>query len=378
MEHSGPLKGTRIIDLATGVPGAYTAMLLGDMGADVVRVEFAGRTADSERPDFRLWNRGKRSVTVDAASEAGLEVVRRLAAHSDVLVTPSQGLPAALTYDALKAVNERLVYCLITPYGDGGPLDAAPADDGTVSAFAGMYGDQGGWQEPPVYVLLPITSYATAFVASLGISAALHAREKTGRGQRVEVPMMAACLAMQTGSIVSGPRVRTWARDARGQQGINPVYRLYKASDRWLFIACGNVVFWNKLCLAFDRIDWLEDPRFEGAPWNIPVEHRDALTAMMADIVKTRTRAEWLTYLSENDIPCAPVLSREEFVKHPQVVHNAILAETADPVLGPMRAMTVPVKFYGTPGAPGGPAHAPGQDTASVLAELGLGGKERR
>ena len=347
-------------------------MLLGDMGAEVTRVEFANRLTKSERPDFRMWNRGKRSVVVDSDSETGLEVVRRLAARSDVLVTMSQGLPRDLSYENIRKLNELLVYCVITPYGDSGPLDAAPADNGTVSAFTGMYGDQGGWQEPPIYVELPITSYATAFVASLGVSSALYAREHTGRGQRVEVPMMAACLAMQTGSIVEGPRVRTWARDARGQQGINPVYRLFKASDEWLFIACGNVVFWNKLCLAVDRIDWLEDPRFEGAPWNIPVEHRDALIEMLGDIVKTRTRQEWLTYFSEQDIPCAPVLSREDFARHPQVIHNGIISQSQDEILGTVKSMGVPVKFVGTPASRGIPAPLPGAHNKDIISELGL------
>jgi crotonobetainyl-CoA:carnitine CoA-transferase CaiB-like acyl-CoA transferase len=248
-----------------------------------------------------------------------------------------------------------------------------PADDGVVNAYAGVYGDQGGWQEPPIYVHLPIASYAAAFLAALGIGAALYARQSTGRGQKVDISMLAACLAMQTGSIVVGPRVRSWARDARGQQGANPVYRLYQASDEWLFIACGNVTFWNKLCLALDRVEWLEDQRFDGAPWNIPLENRDALRDMIAEIMRTKTRAEWLAHLTANDVPCAPVQTREQFAKHPQVLHNGVLTESPDRVLGPMKAIGLPIKFYDTPGAPGNPAPKPGEHTTEVFKELGYG-----
>ena len=374
MVSTGPLAGTKVIDLATDVPGAYACMLLGDMGAEVTRVEFADRLELPDRPEFRMWNRGKRSIVLDRNSPKSLEVAKRLATRSDALVTMSQAVPVELDYEPLHRLNERLVYGVITPYGDSGPLDEAPADDGTVSAFAGMYGDQGGWQEPPTYVRLPITSYATAFMVSLGVIGGIYAREFIGRGQRVEISMMSACLAMQTGSLVEGPQVRTWARDTKGQQGINPVYRLYKASDEWLFIACGNVVFWNKLCLALDRLDWLEDPRFEGAPWNIPVHNREALVEMLSGILQTRSREQWLIYLSGLDIPCSPVLSRREFAQSKQVIHNRILSETEDCILGEIRSMTVPINFLGTPASSDGLAAAPGtgQHTEDILSELGM------
>lgn len=369
----GTFHGIKVLDLACDMPGAYACMLLGDMGAEIVRIEPPAGDPLHARPDFRMWNRGRRSVNLDVSSAAGREVLERLLSRSDVLVattTPGAVRQGRLDFDTLRLVNPLLVYCAISPFGESHPMADLPADDGVVNAYAGVYGDQGGWQEPPIYSHLPIASYAAAFLAALGVSAALYARESTRKGQKVDVSMLAACLAMQTGSIVVGPRVRSWARDARGQQGANPVYRLYQASDEWLFIACGNVTFWNKLCLALDRVEWLEDPRFDGAPWNIPLESRDALRDMIAEIIRTKTRAEWLAHLTSNDVPCAPVQTREQFAKHPQVLHNGVLTESNDPVLGRMRAMALPIKMYGTPGAPGAVAPKPGEHTAEVLREL--------
>lgn len=370
----GVFHSIKLLDLACDMPGAYACMLLGDMGADVVRIEPPAGSALHTRPDFRLWNRGRRSVSLDLSSAAGREVLERLVARSDVLIattSPRAARQGRLDFDTLHRINSRLVYCAISPFGEAHPMADLPADDGVVNAYAGVYGDQGGWQEPPIYSRLPIASYAAAFLAALGVGAALYARESTHKGQKVDVSMLAACLAMQTGSIVVGPRVRSWARDARGQQGANPVYRLYQASDEWLFIACGNATFWNKFCLALERVEWLEDPRFEGAPWNIPLGNRDALRDMIADIMRTKTRAEWLAHLAANDVPCAPVQTREQFANHPQVVHNGILAETNDRVLGRMRAMALPIKFYDTPGAPGTAAPQPGEHTAEALRKLG-------
>ena len=378
---SGALDGIKIVDLCRDLAGSYACMLLGDMGAEVTKVEAVDGDPSRTDPAFQLWNRGRRSVAMDIRTAEGRTVLERLVARSDVLVEtfpPGEARDLAIDYDTLSPLNPRLVYCALPPFGESGPLVDLPADDGVVSAYAGLYGDQGGEGQPPVFVHLPIASYGTAFMATLAISSALYTREMDGQGQKVEVPWYGGNLAMQSGTIITGPNVWHWARGIRGQQGANPCYRLYQCQDEWLFIACGTVTFWHKLCIAFGIEHMVEDPRFEDAPWNISPEHREALSSIIEEALREKPRSYWLDYLAANDVPCAPAETRERFVDDPQVKHNEILAEIDDPVLGDTIQMGLPVRLYETPGAVGAPAPRLGQHTGETLSLLGYSPHQAR
>ena len=376
---AGPLEGIKIVDLCRDLAGAYACMLLGDMGAQVTKVEpVEGDTMRSE-PAFQLWNRGRRSVGVDIQTREGHQVLERLVANCDVLVETflaSEAVDLAIDYDRLNPLNPRLIYCALPPFGDSGPLANLPADDGVVSAYTGLYGDQGGQDQPPVYVHLPIVSYGTAFLASFAISSALYTREMSGQGQKVEVPWYGGMVAMKSGSIVSGPNVTHWTRGISSPSGANPVYRLYKCQDDWLLIACGNATFWNKLCIALGVEHLVEDPRFADAPWNIPLEHREPLSSIIGDVLGQKPRAHWLEHLLNYDVPCAPVEAREGFAQHPQVEHSGILVEADDPILGATRQMGVPVRLLETPGSAGSPAPRLGEHTGETLAWLGYSAQQ--
>ena len=371
---SGALDGVRILDLDCDLSGSYACMLLGDMGAEVVKLEPVGGNERRADPAFRLWNRGRRSVAADLHKAEGKAVLRRLVEDCDVVVETlraSEARRLTIDYDSLVPFNPRLVYCAMPPFGEAGPLADLPADEGVVNAYSGVYGDQGGVGQPPMFVHLPIASYGSAFLASFGISAALYTRQMTGRGQKLEVPWYNGSVAMQSGTIVAGPAVRSWVREASGQQGANPAYQLYQCQDGWMILGAGNATFWNKLCIALEVEYLVEDPRFEDAPWNIPVEHREGLRSLLSEKFRQRPREYWLQKLSAYDVPCAPAESREWFTRHPQVVHNGILVEVDDPVLGPSTQMGLPLTFRETPGRVAPPAPGLGQHTREVLSELG-------
>ena len=370
----GALDGVKIVDLCRDLAGSYACMLLGDMGAEITKVEPVDGDPLRSHPNFQLWNRGSQSVSIDIHRAEGREVLDQLIAGSDVLLETflareARGL--GIDYDRLRPLNTRLIYCAMPPFGESGPLADLPADDGVVSAYAGVYGDQGGEGEPPMFVYLPMVSYGTAFMAAYAISSALYTREFTGEGQKVEVPWYGGAVALQSGAIVVGPNVTYWARGIRNQRGANPVYSLYECQDGWLFISCGNVTFWNKLCIALGLEYLVEDPRYEDAPWNIPVEHRDFLFSLIGGTLRQKPRSHWLEHFAANDVPCAPANTREQFVAHPQVKHNRIIVELDDPLLGPTLQMGLPVRLEATSGAVHRPAPRLGQDTAEVLSSLG-------
>ena len=345
MPETGPYSGITVVDLDSDMAGAYASMLLGDLGAAVVRVE--GRDHGDD-PRFRLWNRGKRVVALDPASPSDRPVLERIVRAADVVVrtlSPAAAVAAGLDYGSLGRLNPRQIYCAITPFGESGPLADVPADEGVVSAHVGIYGDQGGWDDPPVYVHLPIAGYGAAFLAAGAIGAALYSRETTGLGQMVETSLYAGALAMQAGSIVTGPRVRSWVRDATGQLGANPLYQLYRCSDgEWVMISGGTDTFWNKLCIAFGRYEWTEDPRFEGAPWNIDPAHREALRGLIAGEIATGTGDHWMRVLTEHDVPCDLVGERDDFFDHPQAAAAGVFRRAEDEVLGDVTWMAPPVR----------------------------------
>lgn len=370
------LEGLLVVDLGKALAPRYAAMLLGDMGARVVHIE------RGEPPPAGLWHpllarlfdRGKESATLALDTPQGREALHGLLARADVLLhdlPQEQALALRLTGPSLAERFPFLIVCRIPSFPWGWPQAHQPADDGVVSAWTGIYGDQGGVGNPPAFVYLPLPSYGAALNGVIAVTAALLARRRSGRGQEVEVSLVDGSLALQTGTIVGGPQVRPMAGGRRSPQGVNPVYRLYEGSDgQWFFLACGNTTFWNKLCIALERPEWTADPLFAHAPWGLPLEAYDILTPLLADLFRQKPRQHWLDLLRRHDIPCAPVQRREDFLQHPQVAHNGIVVTLDDPLLGTTRQMGVPVSLSHTPGKVRGPAPLPGQHTPHILEEV--------
>ena len=354
MLSAGPYSGVFVLDLDSDVAGAYATMLLAELGAETVRVDSGRFGAD---PRFRLWNRRKTIASLGPQAGAGRPALMDLVRGADVLV---RTLPGA------EAGRAGLSYPFAAPPEPAPRLlrDAPPSVNpgrwptrrptrALSPRMPASTGDQGGWDGPPVYVNLPIASYGAAFLAAGAIGAALCERGISGLGRQVEASLYCGALAMQAGTMVTGPNVRSWVRESTDQMGVNPVYQIYECSDgEWLMITCGTDTFWNKLCIALERFEWTEDPRFEGAPWNMEPAQRPALRSLIAGVISTAAGRHWVRVLSEHDVPCDLVRSRAQFFVHPQATESGVFERGSDDVLGPVTWMAPPVRVSPMPAGP--------------------------
>lgn len=364
------LSGVKVLDLSNYIPGPYAAMLLGDQGAEVIKLERPRGDPYRKVPGFLVWNRGKRSITIDLKKREGQKLAQELARRSDIVIEsfqPGVAQRLGVGFETVREVNPRLIYCAISGFGESGPYKDRPGYDPIAASLAAVYADQ-GLKDNPVFVILPLTSYFTALMAVQGMTAALLARDITGKGQMVEIPLLNGVLAAEAHRIVDFPGVM---RLPSGSLGPAPLYRLYKTADDWVMVACGNPTFCNKLAIALGHEDWVGQPFFEGVPYGVPPEHREELARRVGEALATRPREEWLRIAREQDLPIAPAKTVEEFLDDSQVKANNMVVELNDPSVGKVRQMGIPVKLELTPGRIKGPAPLLGQHTDEVLRELG-------
>lgn len=376
----GILDGVRVLDLGWGWAGAVAGMFLADHGATVVRIEREGDPA-RRHPGGRVWLRGRKSVLLDLQTPEGQEAAKRLARQSDVLL--AQAMPGELEglglgYDALAQENPRLIYCLITPWGEDGPYAHEPPHEHLVAARTGVY-DQAGWRDGPTFIPLPIPSVAAALLALQGIGAALRVRERTGRGQRVATSLFAGALAVQPGMINAQRPLadRGFGVAARHPFGSTPFYRIYECADgEYLHFGCLTPRLIQNAIRALGLQELIaSNPKF-GDGRNIPDwEAREELIQTVARIMKQRPFAEWAALFEREDVPYARSQWTEELLDDPQVRHLGLVATVDDPEVGPMEQMGMPIFFHGAPGAVRGPAPLPGQHSEEVLRALRDGGR---
>ena len=359
------LEGLKVVDLTSYIAGSYAAMMLADLGAEVIKVESPEGDSFRELPGFFGWNRGKRSISLNLKEPDGRAIVHRLATTADVVMEnmrPGVADRLGVGYDALRTLNARLIYCSVTAFGSEGPYRDRPGFDPLLQAMAGIM-DVQGLGGPPQYVRIAITDYYAAALACQGVLAALYVREKTGRGQRLETSLAHAALALQSGNVVDYPGRPPVFRD-------NPIYRLYEAGDgQYFFLACGTQSFWLKLCRALDRPDLAADPRF--GSWLHRLDNAAALIPLLEATFKAKPWDDWLRLLASHDIPCARVHTLEEFMADPFVAHHGMTRQYDHPEVGPLRLTGLPISFSDTPGRDGGPPPTLGQHTREILKELG-------
>ena len=360
-----PLDGIRVVDLTSYIAGAYAAMQLADLGADVVKVESPEGDSFRELPGFFGWNRGKRSISVDLKTPEGRAIVERLATGGDVFMEnmrPGVAERLGVGWTRFAALNPRLVYCSVTAFGSTGPGAERPGFDPIFQALGGLMTLQ-GFGGPPQYLRTAPTDYYTAALATQAILAALFARERTGRGQRVETSLLRGVLALQSGVAVDYPSKPSLVRD-------NPTYRLYQAGDgQWFFLAVGNQSFWVKLCKALGLEHLADDPRF--GSWLLRIQNNADLLPILEARFREQSRAEWLDVLAAHDIPAAPVQPLLDFFEDPAVRHHGLVHEYDHPEVGRLRLMGQPLVFAETPTRDPGPPPTLGQHTDAILSELG-------
>jgi crotonobetainyl-CoA:carnitine CoA-transferase CaiB-like acyl-CoA transferase len=360
-----PLEGIRVVDLTSYIAGSYGAMMLADLGADVVKVEALEGDSFRELPGFFGWNRGKRSIALNLKTSEGREVVERLARTADVVMEnwrPGVADRLGVGHQHLMALNPRLIYLSVTAFGSTGPYADRPGFDPLLQALGGLMTLQ-GFGGPPQYLRPASTDYYTAALGCQAVLAALFVRERTGTGQRIETSLLRGVLALQSGIVLDYPTKPTLLRD-------NPTYRLYKGSDgQWFFVACGNQSFWAKLCKAMGMESSADDPRF--GSWLLRLQNNQALLPILEKRFGEKTRDEWLAILAAHDIPAAPVKTVLEFMDDPAVQHHDMVHEYDHPDVGRLRLMGQPIAFTDTPTRDPGPPPTLGQHTDEVLKEAG-------
>lgn len=356
------LDGVNLLEFSSHLGAAYATMLLAEQGARAIKVEPPGGAAGRGGPHFHVLNRSKRSLFIDIESKAGEAEVRDLIRWADVVITghtAARSRALGLDYESVRSNNPRALMVGMPPFGSRGPDSDLEGGDDLVQARGGIAGNQWSVSGNPTPLTLPAPSYSAGAMAAVAAVAALVARGCDGEGQLIEVSLLAGAFSLQTASIMRHERLAAlYADGSNDPLGPIPSYRLFEAGDgRYLFVACGNATFWNKFALAIDRPDLVADPRFEGAPWGCR-EHWQTLKEILEAIMRTRPREEWLKLLREGDVPCAPVLSRQEFIDDPQVRLLGMRRKIVDPTLGSTVQMGVPIDLRRTPGEIAGPAPA--------------------
>ena len=376
-----PLSGIRVLDLSRILAGPYCTMILGDQGAEIIKVERPGAGDDTrtwgppftggESAYYLCCNRNKRSITIDLKKPRGVELVKELAKASDVLVenfTPGLMKGFGLDYDSLHQLNPRLVYASITAYGQDGPYRDRPGYDMVLSAVGGlMYitGPQGG---EPCKVGVAITDVLTGVYASGAITSALLWRERSGRGQYLDISLL-DCQASALANIASnylacGKEAKRWGT---AHESIIP-YQVFPTKDRPIAVAVANEKLWVKFCKVVDREEWTADPRFESNPKR--VENRDVILPLVREVLAQKTCDEWMDLFVEAAVPCGPVNNMESLFSDPQVLHRNMVAEVPHPTIGTLRLGGIPIKYSETPGSVRRPPPLLGQHTDELLAEV--------
>lgn len=383
---NGALSGVRVLDLSRVLAGPFCSMMLGDLGADVVKIEQPG-TGDETRhwgppfiapglsAYFASVNRNKRSVVLDLKDPADLARVHALARHADVLIenfSPGTADRLGVGAERIRALNPRIIYCSISGFGPDGPYRDRPAYDLVVSAVGGLIGITGEPGGSPVKVGVAITDVCTGLAAHGAICAALYARERTGVGQRIDLSLLetqvGALVNVAADFLVSGAEPRRWGT---AHATIVP-YQGFETADKPLIVAVGNDQMWSRFCMAIGRADLASDPRFATNP--LRVEHRDACVAEIAAVLRAHPRDEWVRVLNDAGVPCGPINTLGEVFADPQVLHRQMVTDLDAPGGERYRAVGLPVKYSGTPAAIFRPVPGLGEHTEEVLDEwLGEG-----
>jgi crotonobetainyl-CoA:carnitine CoA-transferase CaiB-like acyl-CoA transferase len=355
---TGSLAGVRVVDLTMSVAGPFATQILGDLGAEVLKIERPPRGDDTRRWGPPFWgedsatfhglNRNKRSLLLDLKSQQGKDDLWRLLSEADVLVQNLR--PGTLTrlgfgWEAVHAAYPRLVYCEITGYGPSGPLAGRPAYDPLVQAFAGLMSLTGEAGRAPTRIPASILDQGSGMWSVIGVLDALRRRDGTGEGSLVQTSLLETALMWLPGQFVGYfSEGVVPARLGSGTVGIAP-YEAFPTADSWMIVAAGNDGLWLKLCAAIGRADLADDPRFHGNPHR--VANRVELSATLADTFRTRDTAAWLDILTEAGVPATPIHTLDEVVENEQVRALGTFRQVEHPDIDGYTVVNTPIRTNG-------------------------------
>ena len=377
-----PLEGIVVVDLTQNVAGPFCTQILGDMGADVVKIERPGRGDDSrawappfwgeESASFMAFNRNKRSLALDLKREGGLEVLRRLVARADVFVQSLRAGAIAelgLDYPSATNLNPRLVYCSITAYGTRGPMAHLPGYDPLMQAYAGLMSVNGHPGQEPARVGTSIVDMGTGMWAALGIMAGLRQRESTGRGVEVTTALFDTTLMWVSyhamGYLGSGEVPQP---QGSGTAMIAP-YQAFPTADGYVMIGAASDALFQRLATALEAPALGSDPRFTDNPSR--VRHREAVVEAVAVLTRARKTDELLERLRAAGVPSAPICTMDQVVQAPQTAASGMLVGAPHPRLPDYRSVGLPIQWDGRrPEVRRVPPRL-GEHSADVLTTLG-------
>jgi crotonobetainyl-CoA:carnitine CoA-transferase CaiB-like acyl-CoA transferase len=377
-----PLDGIRILDFTRQMAGPYGTLVLADYGADVIKVESlpvgdGSRETGAYFPGgesalFLMWNRGKRSIALDLRERAAIDVIERIVRRADVLVEnyrPGVADDIGIGYEAMSKLNERLVYCSVSAFGPTGPIAEHPGTDPVIQAMSGVMSVTGEPNGDPCLVGVPIADFTGAMLCAQAVLLGLAARERTGRGQKIDVSMLYGLMSALTTRLAS-----YWAtgEDPTAYGSAHSVvtpYEAFRAKDGYIVAGVWGSNGWVRFCRAIDRPDLADDERYAQNVERIRLRHE--LKPIFDEVFAQRTVAEWDGRFRAEGALFGPVHTFSEILNHPQVESAGLVQQVQHATLGQINQLGPVIQFSETPGrittAP--PVH--GQHTRDVLAEAG-------
>lgn len=378
---AGPLEGLFVLDLSKTLAGPFCTMNLGDMGADVIKVE-EPTSGDETRQWSPYWdgqscfylavNRNKRNIAVNLKHPQGVEVIKKLAAKADVMIesfrtgtTDKMGLG----YADIRSINPRIVYCAISGFGRTGPLSKKGGYDLMVQAYSGLMSTTGEPERTPLRVGFSLVDITCGWIAYGGIMTALYQREHTGTGQYVEASLLEGMVSAASYHVVNylGTGVNP-APLGQGHPSLAP-YQMFPSKDGRVMLGAANDGLWKKFCDVVERADLADDPRFGT---NLDrVNNRQVLIPLLEDLFRTKTTQEWVELLDGAGIPNAPVNTIADLVEDPQVAHRDMIVDVPHPTVTGLRAPASPLRLSDGPASIRRHPPANGEHTEEILCELG-------
>ena len=376
----GPLKGIRVLDLTRILAGPYAAMILRDLGAEVIKIEqpVVGDEARGIGPfknDFSLYfmsiNRGKKSLTLNLKSQSGKDIFVNLVKKSDILLEnfrPGAMKKLGLDYEFLKTHHPSLLYAACSGFGQTGPYAGRGAYDMIIQGMGGMISITGEPDRPPVRVGTSISDLTAALFTAIGILSALRHRDQTGEGQFIDVGMLDCQVAILENALVRYLSTGDVPQPlGRRHPTITP-FEAFESADGYVVIAMGNNVLWKKFCEYVNRPELIDDERF--CTNAARTENHENLFPILAEIMRQRSTDQWVAALEDIGVPCGPVNTVDKVASDPQVLAREMIVEVEHEMTGTIGIPGVPIKLSETPGRVDAPAPNLGEHSEEILTEL--------